>query len=135
MTDKDSLPEGGAHDSSKELLEKNLKWAEILYEQNKRINRKLNLLTIGGTIRFLAILIPIVLALIFIPPFLRSFSESYGSFLKALGGGGDKPAAKTTGTTAAPPSQFDNLLKQFQNGQLQISPEMIQQVLKSLPQK
>lgn len=135
MTDKNSLPEGSAHDSSKELLEKNLKWAEILYEQNKRINRKLNLLTIGGMIRFLVILIPLVLAFIFIPPFLRSFSESYGGFLKTLGGGVGKPASTAVGNKIAPPSQFDNLLKQFQNGQLQISPEMIQQVLKNLPQK
>lgn len=135
MTDKNPLPEGSAHDSTKELLEKNLKWAEMIYAQNKHINNKLRLVLIGSSLRFLLILIPIVLALIFVPPFLRSFSESYGSFLKTLGGGGNKPTGNTTGNKAAPPSQFDNLLKQFQNGQLQISPEMIQQVLKSLPQK
>lgn len=135
MSDKESLPEGSSHDSTKELLEKNLKWAEMIYAQNKRINNKLRLVLIGSSLRFLLILIPIVLALIFVPPFLRSFSESYGSFIKTLGGGtAGKPTSNTAGNKAAPASQFDTLLKQFQNGQLQISPEMIQQVLRGLQQ-
>jgi hypothetical protein len=59
----------------RELLEKNLKWSQIIYEQNRKINNKLLWNTILGWLRLLIILIPLLLALWFLPPLLNKYQE------------------------------------------------------------
>lgn len=58
----------------KELLEKNLKWSQIIYEQNRKINHKLMWSAIASWLRFLIILIPLVLGALLIPQLLRDYN-------------------------------------------------------------
>jgi len=63
------------------LLEKNLKWSQIIYEQNRRINRKLVWSAAASWLRLLIILVPLVLAILFLPPFVQSVWNKYGGIL------------------------------------------------------
>lgn len=65
----------------KSLIEKNIKWSQVIYEQNKKMNRRLTWMVAGSYLRLAIILIPLILALIFLPPFLQSFMEQYSSLL------------------------------------------------------
>ncbi len=58
----------------KELLEKNLKWSQIIYEQNRKINHKLMWSAIASWLRFLIILIPLTLGLLLIPQLARDYN-------------------------------------------------------------
>lgn len=86
--------------SIQELLEKNLKWSQIIYEQNRRLNSKLLWSAIASWLRFLIIAIPLVIALLYLPPLYREFKVKYGQL---LGGAG---AASTVA-----PSSLDQLFK------------------------
>jgi len=57
-----------SEDNIKELLEKNLKWSQIIYEQNRRLNHKLIWATVAGWLRLLLIVAPLILAFFY---FLR----------------------------------------------------------------
>lgn len=59
--------------SVEELLEKNLKWSQIIYEQNRKIQHKLLWLAIGSWVRVLIIAVPLVLATILFSPLLRNY--------------------------------------------------------------
>lgn len=72
----------GSESSLKELVEKNLKWSQIIYEQNRKINRKLFWVAFAGWMRFFIIAIPLALAIWLLPPFVRQLTATYGSFLK-----------------------------------------------------
>lgn len=65
----------------KELLEKNLKWSQIIYEQNRKINNKLLWTAVAGWIKIVIIVVPIVLAVIYLAPFAKNFSSFYGELL------------------------------------------------------
>ncbi len=51
--------------SLKELVEKNLKWSQIIYEQNRKINNKLLWIALGGWVKILLILLPLIAAILF----------------------------------------------------------------------
>lgn len=57
----------------RELLEKNLKWSQIIYEQNRRINRKMWWSAAASWIQLLVIVVPLVLSLIFLPTFIKQY--------------------------------------------------------------
>lgn len=78
----------------KELLEKNLKWSQIIYEQNRKINSKLMWQSIFGWIRVFLFLAPLVWAAWFLPGFIKNLQNTYGPLL------GIKPAVQgsTTGS-------------------------------------
>ncbi len=65
----------------KELLEKNLKWSQIIYEQNRKINNKLMWSAIFSWFRVLLILVPLILAAWFLPPLLKNLQNTYGGLL------------------------------------------------------
>lgn len=67
------------------LLEKNLKWSQIIYEQNRRLNRKLAWSAAAGWLRLVIIAIPIILAIWLAPAFWRSITQTYGN-LFTIGG-------------------------------------------------
>jgi hypothetical protein len=67
-------------DSMKDLLEKNLKWSQIIYEQNRKINSKLFWMSVAGWIRLVIIVVPILLALWFLPPVIRDAKGAYDKF-------------------------------------------------------
>jgi len=66
-----------SHESLKELIEKNIKWSQVLYHQNKAINRRITFMAIGGYIRLALILIPIILGLIYLPPIINEMLDKY----------------------------------------------------------
>lgn len=65
----------------KELLEKNLKWSQIIYEQNRKINNKLLWASIASWLRVLIIVVPLILAVWFLPPIIQNFINSYSGLL------------------------------------------------------
>lgn len=71
------------HGELKELIEKNIKWSQVIYNQNKKINRRLTVMVIGNYIRLILILAPIILGIIFLPSLL----EQYMPQLTSLFGG------------------------------------------------
>lgn len=78
---KDVSPE-----AMRELLEKNLKWSQIIYEQNRRLNGKLAWSAASDWVRLLILLIPLVLAVIYLPPLIQKLSGDYNQIVK-----GSKP--------------------------------------------
>ncbi len=87
----------------RELLEKNLKWSQIIYEQNRRINSKLFWQALAGWIRLFIIVVPIILAVIFLPPILSDVWKQYQNILQI---GGVSGASKVS----TPPS-LEKILK------------------------
>jgi hypothetical protein len=73
-----------AHDTIQELLEKNLKWSQIIYEQNRKISHTLVWSAVASWLRFLIIAVPFALAIIYLPSFLRTFEQKYGAWLKVF---------------------------------------------------
>ncbi len=76
-----------------ELMEKNLKWSQIIYEQNRKINAKLLWMVIGSWFRVLLILAPLVLAVVYAPTIYRKFQEKYGALLQGVSAGGQANTA------------------------------------------
>ena len=60
-----------------ELLEKNLKWSQIIYEQTRKINRKLWWGTAAEWLRVVIILVPLGLAVWLLPNAWRSFQARW----------------------------------------------------------
>lgn len=87
--------------SLKELLEKNLKWSQIIYEQNRKINSKLMWAAIGGWLRLALILAPLIWAAWFLPPLVSQFMKNYGDL---LGG-------KATSAQSVPSGSLEQIMK------------------------
>ena len=68
----------------KELMEKNLKWSQIIYEQNRKINHKLMWAAIFGWLRLLIILVPLALAVWYLPPLVKDVWKQYGGLLGVM---------------------------------------------------
>ena len=75
----------------RELLEKNLKWSQIIYEQNRRINRKLFWAAFANWLKLFLIAIPLILSIIFLPPLIKQYMSSYKDLLP--GGGGSSASS------------------------------------------
>lgn len=59
----------------RELMEKNLKWSQILYEQNRRINRKLFWAAVARWIQLLVALGVVGLGIVYAPRFAASLQK------------------------------------------------------------
>ena len=68
-------------ESTTELLEKQSKLLEVIFEQNKKIKRQLMWMTIGSYIRIALFVIPLIAAAIYLPPLLRDTFKQYESLL------------------------------------------------------
>jgi len=77
-----SLPAGEA--GVRELLEKNLKWSQIIYEQNRRISRRLLWNAIADWLRLALIIAPLVLAVWYFWPIIKNVR---GQLIPLLSGG------------------------------------------------
>lgn len=80
----------------RELLEKNLKWSQIIYEQNRKINSKLFWTAVSNWIRILLIVIPLILAVIFLPPLLKKALSGYSELLGGVTGTSEKKINSST---------------------------------------
>ncbi|OGH71859.1 MAG: hypothetical protein A2921_03330 [Candidatus Magasanikbacteria bacterium RIFCSPLOWO2_01_FULL_43_20b] len=112
---KNVQPDEGAV-TLKDLVEKNIKWSQVIYEQNRGIKRRLTLLLVGGYLKLLLIVVPLILAFIYLPPLLKDLFAQYSSLLGGLSG-------------ASNGGQLDvgSILNQ-------VSPDQIQQIMKTLGQ-
>lgn len=87
----------------KNLLEKNLKWSQIIYEQNRKINRKLMWQAVSGWLRILLVAIPIILAIWFLPSYVGPFVDKYG-YLWGM-------SKSSTSTSTQSNTSIDQLIK------------------------
>lgn len=71
----------------RELIEKNIKWSQANYELEKKINRSLNLMVWGGIFKWIIILGPIILGIIFLPSLLKPYWDQYSGLLNGLSNG------------------------------------------------
>lgn len=82
----------------KKILEKNLRLSEEIYQQTKYIKNYVFWAQIFGVLKILIIVVPIILAIIYLPPILQDLFSQYkgilgvptgetGSLLQGLFGG------------------------------------------------
>ncbi|KKW41810.1 MAG: hypothetical protein UY92_C0013G0009 [Candidatus Magasanikbacteria bacterium GW2011_GWA2_56_11] len=84
-----------------ELVKKNIKWSQVIYEQNRRISRRLTLMAVGNYVRLALLLAPIILAAIYLPPLIRDLLETYGGLFGSADG------------AASPVGDLGRLLRQY----------------------
>lgn len=63
------------------LIEKNIKLSEDVYEQNKKINKRLRNMVWGSYLRLALILIPIIIGIIYLPAYFSQIIEQYKNVL------------------------------------------------------
>jgi len=73
--------------STEEMLKKSLQWSQLVYEQNKKIKRRLDLIIWGGILKWVLILVPIILSIIFLPALLKPYWDQYSGLLGNGAGG------------------------------------------------
>jgi len=69
------------HEALKSLIEKNIKWSQVIYHQNRKIQRRLSWMVFGSYFRLFLILVPLILGFIFLPPLISDFMKQYGSLI------------------------------------------------------
>lgn len=67
-------------DTTKELLEKNLKWSQIIYEQNRRINNKLLWTAIANWLRLIFWIVVIGASIWFSLPLYLNYKTKLDAF-------------------------------------------------------
>ncbi|MBI2989815.1 MAG: hypothetical protein HYY51_01325 [Candidatus Magasanikbacteria bacterium] len=73
--------------SLRELVEKNIKWSELIYQQNKKIKRRLTVIAVGDYIKLCLFLAPFILGAIYLPPLIREFTKTYSQFVGSSSAG------------------------------------------------
>lgn len=87
----------------RELLEKNLKWSQIIYEQNRRLNSKLVWSLVANWLRLCIILIPLILGILFLPNIIKNFRSKYNIL------------TPTSGQTTSSLQSVEEIIKAFNN--------------------
>ncbi len=107
--EKIEIPDGEIKkpDDLKSLVEKSIKWTEVVYEQNKKIKYRLNLIIWGGILKWLIILVPTILGIVYLVPLLTPYWKEYSGLLSGTNNG----AVKT--------EQLNNVLQGVSSSQLQ----------------
>ncbi|MBI5222705.1 MAG: hypothetical protein HY980_04420 [Candidatus Magasanikbacteria bacterium] len=108
------IESGESGDTLKDLIEKNIKWSQVIYEQNRGIKRRLTMMIIGGYLRLLLIIVPLILAAIYLPPIVKNLLGQYGDLMGGL-----------QGMTKGGQLDVNGILNQ-------VSPDQIQQFMKLL---
>lgn len=93
---QDTVAHEGAHAHSGKhpsLIEKNIKWSQLIYHQNKKIQRRLTFLVIGNYLRLLLVFIPIIIGILYLLPFFGKEAESSADLFRflrnSIGGGSE----------------------------------------------
>ena len=87
-----------------ELLTNNLKWSQIIYEQNRKINRKLLWSSVFNYLKILIIIIPLIVGFFYLLPGINNLLKAADIF---SGVGSSKEGS------VSQEAFLDNLLKQF----------------------
>ncbi|MCX6779978.1 MAG: hypothetical protein NT034_02230 [Candidatus Magasanikbacteria bacterium] len=95
-----AVPVKTEHEILKDLMEKNLKWSQIIYEQNRKIHNKLMWTAVAGWLRVILILAPLLWAIWYLPGLVKNLQNNYGF----LGG-------RSATSTAAGTQSMEQLLK------------------------
>lgn len=59
----------------------------MIFEQNKKIKRRLTLMVVGNYFKLLLIIVPLIIAFIYLPPLINQLLLQYNSILGGAGGG------------------------------------------------
>jgi hypothetical protein len=86
----------------RELLEKNLKWSQIIYEQNRRINSKMTWSLVANWLRLIIILVPIILAILLVLNVIHGVKSNYSFLLPSQ--------SSTTGSTTSSAESLNAVL-------------------------
>ena len=86
VQEKDTTPS-----ALRELLEKNLKWSQIIYEQNRKLNNKLLWMAVSSWLRMLLIVVPLILGILYLPSLFQKLQGQYGSLLNSAATGKTSP--------------------------------------------
>jgi len=70
----------------KQLLEKNLEYNMAIYEMAKKTKRYILISQIMGVVRILVFAVPLILALIYLPPLIKNYMAPYQELLGNSGG-------------------------------------------------
>ena len=68
-----------------EMLKHQQEMLETIMKQNKKIQRRLTIIVVAGYVKFLLILVPLIVAVVFLPPLLRQVADQYSSLLGLSG--------------------------------------------------
>lgn len=100
-------------DDLRSLIEKNIKWSQVIYEQNRKINRRLTFMVVGDYLKLLLVLGPLIAALIFLPPLFKQIWQEYSSLLQggASVNSGDQIKSIINGVSG---QQLQEVLKMIQ---------------------
>jgi hypothetical protein len=80
--DKKKLPEKPSHFGDiKELMEKNLKWSQIIYEQNRRIIRRLTLSAVAAWVKWLLVVAVLIWGAWYGWPIVKKINQQYESIV------------------------------------------------------
>ena len=66
-----------SNEEIKQLLEQNLEYNKAIYEVSKKTKRYMLIAQIMGFLRILLIVVPIILAIIYLPPLLKAWMAPY----------------------------------------------------------
>lgn len=67
------------------LLSENMRKTEEVYEICKKVKRMLLIGQIMGVLRILIIVVPLILAIIYLPPFFKGYMQQYQELLGGEG--------------------------------------------------
>ncbi|MFA6104977.1 MAG: hypothetical protein WC725_00045 [Patescibacteria group bacterium] len=81
----------------RELLEKNLKWSQIIYEQNRKINGKLFWTAFANWVRLIILVGTFAAAAWFLPPLVGNVFNQYNSIMTGI----TDPSSAIKGGSAA----------------------------------
>ncbi len=74
------MPEGELKEI-KELLEKNLEFSKAIYEASEKTRRYIFWGRIFEAVKFIIILVPIIIGVVYLPPLFRGLFSFYQGFL------------------------------------------------------
>lgn len=69
-------------DHLKQLLEENLALSKKIFVQNKKIQRRMTFMAVSDGLRLLLIVIPLIIAAIFLPPLIKPAMQQYQDLLQ-----------------------------------------------------
>lgn len=98
----------------KTLVEKNIKWSQVIYEQNKKLKHRLDFIIWGGVLKWLIILIPIIFGIIYLPALLKPVMEQYSGLLGTTSGVGVQSKQLESLFNSISPSQIQEVMKLLQ---------------------
>ncbi len=78
---EEELSSPTSNDDLKELTTKNIQWTMAVYEQNKKIKRRLTMMVFLSYFKIAIILIPLILGIIFLPPLVTDFTNQIQDFI------------------------------------------------------